>query len=255
MMNKTVTAILVDDEAGARSSLSELLTQCCPEVEIMSEAAHVDEAVKQIQQHCPDLVFLDIEMPQKSGFELINAFQTLHFHIIFVTAYDQYAVKAFEVSAVDYLLKPVDEDRLKTAVDRVLQKQKEKSDLSHFKVLKENIRGNMLKKLTILYKGSRIIVNIEDIITIEADSSWSIVLVSDSDKKTEKRYTYSRNLHHFEKLFGDLPQLHRTHNSWIVNTCYITSYSKTERRITLKNGTTVPVGRTYKKAFENLMGF
>ena len=194
--------------------------------------------------------FLDIEMPEKSGFELINAFQTINFHTVFVTAYDRYAIRAFEVSAIDYLLKPVDKDRLKEAVHKVAKQQKQKSYATRFEALQINIHSAILKKISIPYKGEHIVITIENIIAIEADRAWSNLWISNPRTKTVKYYTYSRNLRYFEQLFKELPQLQRVHKSWIVNTRYITSYSKKDSEIILTNNAIVPVGRAYKKVFE-----
>ena len=217
---------MVDDEVSARENLGELLTEFCPEVEILGEATHVDTAIKEIEKHEPDLVFLDIEMPQKSGFELIEAFSEVNFHIIFVTAYDQYALKAFDVSAIDYLLKPVDIDRLQEAVHKVMLQQKRQNYEARFKALKTNTRNDTFKKLAIPQRNDYAVVNIDDIISIEADGMYSKLSVSDKRTNTVKHYTYSKKLRYFEGLFQKLPHLRRVHRSWMINTHNIHSYSQ-----------------------------
>lgn len=114
-------AILVDDEENARDVLESLLNRFCPEVKLLAKCTNVNEPVTEINNLKPDLVFVDIEMPNYSGLELVKFFDKVNFHIVFVTAYDNYALKAFEVSAIDYLLKPIDIDRLKQTVQRVKQ--------------------------------------------------------------------------------------------------------------------------------------
>ncbi len=191
-------------------------------------------------------------MPGKSGFSLLRAFETVDFHVVFVTAYDRYAVKAFEVSAVDYLLKPVDVDRLREAVQKVMKQQRQQAYNNRFEALEANTRNNRLKKLAIPYKNDYAVVNIDDIITIEAERMYSVVSVSEVSKKTVKHYTYSRELRYFEELFERFPHFLRVHRSWIVNTRYIVSYSKKDHHIILRNSMNIPVGRSYKPSFETL---
>jgi len=108
-------AIIVDDESSARELLQELIKSYCPEIDIVASFKNLETAVDHIRMDKPDIVFLDVEMPQYSGYEILDFFDQIDFNIIFVTAYDKYAIKAFEVSALDYLLKPVEIERLKSA--------------------------------------------------------------------------------------------------------------------------------------------
>ena len=123
----TLRTIIVDDEQSAQDVLENLLDRYCPSVQLLDKCSNVEEAVASIEKNQPDIVFLDIEMPNYAGYELVSFFETVNFDIIFITAYDHYAIKAFEVSAVDYLLKPVDIERLKSAVDKVQEKKDRKN--------------------------------------------------------------------------------------------------------------------------------
>lgn len=254
MTDKRLKAILVDDEASAHKTLGNLLTRFCSEVEIIGHVTSVDEAVQQIQKHQPDVVFLDIEMPGKSGFELLKAFTPVHFHIVFVTAYNQYAIKAFEVSAMDYLLKPVVVERLQEAVAKVMLQQKREDYKVRFEALKSNTGGNTFKKLAIPQRNDCAVINIEDIIAIEADGMYSTLLVSYGPAKTITKYTYAKKLRYFENLFEQLPHLYRVHRSWMINTRYINAYSKKDCCISLKNKLKIPVSKSHKKAFETFLG-
>ena len=111
-----ITAILIDDEAKGRLALREKLSAYCPQVQVLAEASNGQDALLLIQQHNPQLIFLDIEMPRMNGFEMLNGLPEKNFHVIFTTAYDQYAIKAIKYAAFDYLLKPIDIEELKTAV-------------------------------------------------------------------------------------------------------------------------------------------
>ncbi|MEI9957456.1 MAG: response regulator [Ferruginibacter sp.] len=114
-----INAIIIDDEAKGRIALREKLSSYCPEVNVMAEAANGQEALLLIQHHKPQLIFLDIEMPRMTGFEMLNELAEKNFHIIFTTAYDQYAIKAIKYAAFDYLLKPIDIEELKNAVSKL----------------------------------------------------------------------------------------------------------------------------------------
>src|SRR6478735_3401789 len=119
----TIRAILVDDEESARDVLQNLLQRFCPEVTLVAKCENVMLAVDVIKKEKPDLVFLDIQMPNYAGYEIVKFFDKVDFEIVFITAYDQYAIRAFEIAAIDYLLKPIDIDRLKLAVKRVKQQR------------------------------------------------------------------------------------------------------------------------------------
>ena len=252
---KTLQALLVDDEASAHENLTELLMRFCPEVDVVGNATHVDQAISLIGSIKPNLVFLDIEMPRKSGFELIDAFTSVDFHIIFVTAYNQYALKAFEVSAIDYLLKPVEVDRLKDAVHKVALQQEQESYKKRFETLKTNTENETLKKIAIPHKSDFAIVDIENIVTIEADRMYSKLSVLDASAKAIKTYIYAKKLSHFEDLFEQLPHFYRVHRSWIINSRYVDTYSKKDHTLHLTNGTKIPVSKSRRERLEKSLGF
>lgn len=255
MTTNSIKALLVDDEASARENLTDLLIKFCPEVQIVGEAVNVDNALKQIRKHQPNVVFLDIEMPRKSGFELIKAFGDVNFYIIFVTAYDQYAVKAFEVSAIDYLLKPIAVERLQEAVRKLSLQQEKDSYKTRLEALKTNIRNTAFKNLIIPYKSGYISIHIQAIIAIEAERMYSNLYVRNPKTKTVVHYLYSKNLGYFEHLLEQHASFLRVHHSWMLNTDYVQFYSRKNRNIVLKGSLTVPVGKTYKAVFEDFMGF
>ena len=247
-MNTSLKAIIVDDEQSARDNLQYLIDKYCHSITVVDEADKVLMAVDKIKQKLPDIVFLDIEMPQKNGFELFKHFDAITFHVVFVTAYNHYAVKAFEVSAVDYLLKPIDVDRLKDAEQKVL---KQTQLNQNFEIFKENITSSELKHIAIPYKADSVVVKIEDIPCIQANRVYSIISVFNTKKQIENKYTYAKKLVFFEE---HLPQnsFIRVHRSWIVNLNFIQSYSKNRSTIVLKSKQQIPVSKSYKTAFEKL---
>lgn len=255
-MNKEANmlrAIIVDDEVNAHENLRYLLHQYCPLVTIVGEAFHVDEAISLIHDTSPDVVFLDIEMPNKSGFELFDAFETIPFQTIFVTAYDQHAIRAFSVSAIDYLLKPIAIDLLKNAVDKVASKQQEQTIMARIQALQENNAQSAISKISIPYKSDYVILNIEDVLYIEADRMYSIVHVK--GKLANKTFLYAKKLSHFEKVLQFNQNFCRTHRSWIVNLDHITSYSKKEHQLHINTTTQIPVSKSYKSDVEKKLGF
>lgn len=245
-MNK-IKAILVDDEESARDVLENLLRRFCPEVELISKCNNVEQAVEAIKTHQPDLVFLDIEMPNYAGYELVDFFIEVNFEIIFVTAYDQYAIKAFEVSAIDYLLKPIEIERLKESVARVstkFNKQHNKERIAH---LKETLSNSSIQSILASKNGNQYVVNIDDIIAIEAQESYSCIHTK-SDK-----FIMSKNLKHFERMLSEHVNFIRSHKSWIININCIKHYSKTELTIHLESEISAKLSKYKKGEFEALL--
>lgn len=220
-------AILIDDEESARNVLSNLMARFCPEVNMLQTCANVTEAISAINKHQPDVVFLDIEMPNYSGFELVNFFEEVNFEIVFVTAYDKYAIKAFEVSAVDYLLKPIEIERLKSAIEKVKQRVHLKNN--NYQALSDNLKNEQLTKLVVRKNDSQEIVAIEDIIAIEAQEAYSSIYTENGT------FLMSKNLKHFETLLENNTIFFRSHKSWLINLNKVKSFSKTKLEIELKN--------------------
>lgn len=245
-MNK-IRAIIVDDEEGARDVLDNLLLRFCPEVELIAKCQNVLQAVDVINKEQPDLVFLDIEMPNYSGFEIVTFFKEINFEIIFVTAYDQYAIRAFEVAAIDYLLKPIDIERLKHAVTRVQQQRNVEQQSQRLSLLSNTLESKQLKNIIISDKGQQNIIPIENIIAIEAQESYCTI------HTTEKTYIASKNLKHFETVLESLPQFFRVHKSWLINKNYIKHYSKSDLSIQLSNGLTTKLSKYKKTEFEETL--
>ncbi|QVY67209.1 LytTR family DNA-binding domain-containing protein [Polaribacter sp. Q13] len=241
----TINAIIIDDEINARENLRYLLNEFCKNITVISEAKNVDEAVLKIKKHKPQLIFLDIEMPQKNGFQLLNSFTEIDFQIIFVTAYDKYAVKAFEVAALDYLLKPIEIEKLVKSIKRATTSIVNKTNNNRITLLKENKKT--VKKIAIPYKSDYVILNITDLLYIEADRMYSII-----HTKGDKKYLASKKLSYYENLLCDENIFIRVHRSWIINSNKIVSYSKKDKMITLDSHFKIPVSKSYKETFEKM---
>lgn len=243
----SIKAILVDDEESARDVLENLLRRYCPEVVLLEKCTNVLQAVEAIRVHRPAVVFLDIEMPNYAGFEIIRFFETIDFEIIFVTAYDQYALRAFEISAVDYLLKPIDIDRLKASVAKVQKRIDLKQTAERMQLLSETLETNQLKNIALVDKGYQSIVALNEIIAIEAQESYSTV------HTLQKKFLISKNLKHFERLLQEAPDFIRVHKSWMVNTKHLVNYSKSDLTINLEGGIQAKLSKYKKEEFESAL--
>lgn len=241
---KKLRAILVDDEESARDVLENLLLRFCADVELVAKCENITNAVETIEKEQPDLVFLDIEMPNYAGYEIVNFFKQINFDIIFVTAYNQYAVRAFEIAAVDYLLKPIDIQRLKNAVARVVQHRDMEQQAQRLSLLGSTLEYKQLENIAISDKGQQHILPIEHIVAIEAQESYCIIHTAD------RQYIVSKNLKHFETLLEPLPRFIRVHKSWIINKKFLQHYSKSELTIQLSNGLVSKLSKYKKTEFE-----
>jgi len=242
---KKLRAILVDDEESARDVLRNLLQRFCPEIEVITACVDLTEAIDAIKEHQPDIVFLDIEMPNYAGYEIVHFFDTIDFQIIFVTAYDQYAIRAFEIAAIDYLLKPIDIDRLKEAVAKAQEQVNLNQVAAQLNLLKNTLHTKEFKSIVILDKGYSQIIELDQIVAIEAQEAYCQIHTLD-----EKKYTVSKNLKYYESLFADIPRFFRVHKSWLINKDYIINYSKTELIIHLENEVTAKLSKYKKTDFE-----
>jgi len=239
----TLKAVIVDDEEFARSSLFFLLQQNCPEVEITGIAKSVAEAKEILAHHTINLIFLDIAMPGGNGFELIPDAQKHQAAVIFTTAYDQYALKAIKANALDYLLKPIDIDELKVAVDKVAQhirlfQNQHENDERMANLASSLSSKSEIKKLTLPYGQGFKMIDVDDIIYIEADSNYSVVHLANQDK-----ITVSKVLREFEELLPS-DQFVRVHKSSIINLNHLKEYnSKNGLQVFLKNGESINISR------------
>jgi len=242
-MNK-LKALIVDDEESARDVLENLVLRFCPDVTIIGKSKNVLEAVETIKIEQPDIVFLDIEMPNYAGYEIINFFEEVNFEIIFVTAYDQYAIRAFEIAAIDYLLKPVDIERLKLAIERVQQQRDLEQQAQRLSLLKNTLESSEINNIVVSDRNQQHVIPIELIIAIEAQESYCVIHTA------EKQFIASKNLKHFETLLESLPRFFRVHKSWLINKDHLKQYSKTELSIQLSNGLMTRLSKYKKAEFE-----
>lgn len=244
----TLKALIIDDEPPARSKLRRLLTQD-ERVEIVGEARDGNEALEAIEATDPDLLFLDIQMPRMNGFEVLEALGPECPGVIFITAYDQYAIKAFEVRALDYLLKPFDAVRLREAVDRAVELQGKSSSRFHEQIddlLQElRYRKPVLKRILLKTRGRIVFIDTRQITRVESEEKYVRLHVGSRD------YLHRETMNSLEERL-DPSIFVRVHRRQIVNMDSIReleSLSHGDYQIVLKDGSKVPLGRTYRDQF------
>ena len=242
-------AIIVDDEPKARSMLANLLKDHIKLVKVVAEAENIKEAVKLINKHQPELVFLDIEMPNENGFALFEYFEKPSFATIFCTAYSEYALKAFEVSAADYLLKPLSLSKLKDAVEKAIKNVGQNKISQKIDVLRENIAVKQLQKIGLPLADGLSFVKVDDILYFEADGSYTYVIT------TTEKYLVSKKLKEFDELLDADERFFRVHRSYLINISRVKKYSKKEGATLLfENNKLIPVAREKKNDFDEFIG-
>ena len=240
-----IKAVLIDDEVACTESLAIELERYCPHVRVVAKCNSAEDGIAQITRHHPDLVFLDIEMPWMNGFELLESFKTIDFDVIFVTAYDQFAIKAFRFSAVDYLLKPIQKDELIEAVHKVKVRTERAFSSEHLQVLLENVKQSRrpLANLALPTMEGLEFIPVNDIIYCKSDSNYTHLITASGQSQT-----ISRPLKVVEKMLGDHNFL-RVHQSYLVNLTHVRKYIKGQGgELKMSNGDYITVARAKKEA-------
>ena len=243
-------AVLIDDDESNLSSLSEKIFNHCKKIQVIARCESAEDGISAIDKLKPDLVFLDIEMPEMNGFVMLQHLTYKEFDLIFVTAYDHYAIKAIRSCALDYLVKPVDIDELKKAVAKAEEKRQKFSSSSQLDLLIEHLQKKQPKLLTVPTSDGLKFINIEEIIYLEADNNYSnIHLVND------QIFLVSRTLKDFEDLLpGDT--FIRIHNSSIINKFFVDKYIRGEGgQVVMCNGNVLDVSKRKKSDFLQAIGY
>jgi two-component system, LytTR family, response regulator len=246
-----IRAILVDDELRGLSALKKLLELNCPEVKVVQECQDATSAIENILVLEPELVFLDIAMPERNGFDLLNELSPVRFEIIFVTAHNEYTIQAFKYSAVDYLLKPVDEDLMIEAVKRAGQRIAAKATTHQVETLLYNlhkVRTPAEMKLCIPEMKGFQVVQLADVIYCESESSYTIFHLVNG-----RALTASKSIIEYELLL-EHSGFCRIHKSFLVNLHHIKEYIRGEGgSVLLTNNLTIEVSRRKKEIFISRM--
>lgn len=241
-----IKAIIVDDELGARESLSKMIEKNCKQIEVVAKVDSMLSAFEAITNKEPDLVFLDIEMPNGNAFDLLEKFKKINFNIIFTTAYDHYAIKAIKFSAIDYILKPIDPEELISAVKRFEAQKRQKESLDkQFKTLLSNVKPeNKLKKVGIPDGDGLIFINLSDIIRCDSDGNYTFFILTNG-----KKIIASRTLGEYEQMFAD-DNFFRIHRSHLINLEHVKKYIKGEGGyVVMTDNSQVEVSRRNKTDF------
>jgi two-component system, LytTR family, response regulator len=237
--------VIIDDDEDARSTLRSFLVQYCPNVEIVAEADGVSSGYKAIMIQDPQLVFLDIQMEDGTGFDLLEKIRNPQFNVVFTTAFDEFAIKAFKYSAIDYLLKPIDPDELIKAVTKI--RNQEDGYLERFEELK-NATNGVLNRITLSAHDGITVVHIDSILRLESDSNYTHFFL-----KSGEKITVPKSLKEYEAI---LPShlFFRTHQSHIINLNFVKKYVKEDGGyILMEDGSEVLVARRRKDEFLHIL--
>ncbi len=241
-------ALIIDDEPDAVEALHLSLMESCPQVAVAGKFTDPIRGMEAIRKESPDLLFLDIEMPRLNGFQLLEELGDVRFNLIFTTAYDRFAVKAFRFSAVDYLLKPVSPEELKVAVDKVIQKkQVEKTQLEMLRKQLYSPDQKRFDKIALPYAHGYTFVELANVLYCESDSSYTRFFLS-----TGEVYLITKTLGNVEEMLegGDFFRLHK---QFLVNMRQITRYVRGDGGyVVMPNNVTIPVSRSRKDEFVEL---
>jgi len=237
-----IKSIIVDDEKHGRENLAGILSKYCPEVVLLGEANSVESAKELIQEQNPDLVFLDIEMPKATGFQLLEHFRDFRFEVIFVTAYDNYAIKAIRFSAADYILKPININDLMAAVEKVGERIRQKQENQRVKQLFHNISRPGDPRIGLPTADRIEFVEVNKIIRCQGEGNYTHIYFEGN-----KNLMVAKTLVEFEDLLQEhgFVRIHKTH---LVNLKHVVAYVKTDGgALQLSNGDKIAISRRRKE--------
>ncbi len=243
----TLKSIIVEDEESSQITLKNMLTEFCTGIEVVGMVGTVDDAIKMILKEKPDVVFLDIELPEKSGFQLLDYFPETSFEIIFTTAYNQYAVKAFKMSAIDYLLKPIDLKELRNAIKKVADKKNIVTNKIKYQLLRENM-NNAFNKLALPCRNGFMFVELENIVRCEANGNYTNFYMQSGE-----RHVVSKTLRIYDELLTEF-NFFRINRTDMVNLNHIIELRRQKKMTVLTSDKSLlTVTDTRKEDFLNLL--
>jgi two-component system LytT family response regulator len=247
-----ITAVIIDDEKNNIDNLAALLQQYCPQVNIYATAMNADDGEKIILQHHPDIVFLDIQMPGRNGFDLLHALDNYSFEIIFITAHDQYGIQAVKFSAIDYLLKPINIKELKLAVQKAEQRSTQKKQnlqLENLIRLLEQKQEKQFHRIALQSTKETRFIEIGKIIRCESSNNYTSFYLVDQEK-----IVTSKPIFEYEEMLSGYGFV-RCHQSHLVNKAFIRSWIKEDGGyLLLEDNTQVPVSRNKREQLKEVLG-
>jgi len=249
-----ITAVLIDDDINLREGMKGLLSLYAPDITIIGEADSVESGVEILNKLNPQIVFLDIQMNDGTGFDVLEKLSEINgkvtSHVIFVTAYEHYAIKAFRFSALDFLLKPVGPDELEKVIDKIRAVLEKDNDYSHIDLLLENIRkkADNFKRIALSNSDGIHLLDINDIIRCESDDNYTKFFV-----KNGKPILISKTLKEYEELLSEYDFV-RIHQSHLINLAYVKSYVKRENGFVLmSNDVQLPVSQRKRELLQEIL--
>ncbi|MFT3701094.1 MAG: LytTR family DNA-binding domain-containing protein [Agriterribacter sp.] len=241
-----IQCIIIDDERNALEMMEWLLKTYCPQVQILEMCNSAETGIEAIKKYRPDVVFLDIEMPKMNGFDMLEQFDRLFFDVVFCTAYDQFAIKAFHYSALNYLLKPVDPDDLKSTVRRIEEK-KSVPTKEQFALLLQNIQHPQKttpQRIALSTGDGLIFIPTNDIIYCEAESNYTTVVLAGG-----KKVVVSKVLKEIDEALNG-PDFYRVHSSFLINLNHIKKFVRVDGGyIIMDNDATINISRSRRQEF------
>lgn len=239
--------IIVDDESRARRVLKAVIEETCNGIDTILEAPNLLDGIALIKKEAPQIVFLDIEMPQNSGLEILDFFkgEKINFQIIFTTAYEQYAVEAFRLSAIDYILKPIDEKELLQAFEKAKSNMQDQHVKNKLENLEKALEQLSLNKIALEVPKGILFISHEDILYFEADGVYTKVFLTNG-----KSELICRTLKHFADQLVEKPLFYKPHRSYLINLKFMKEVIKKDGlHVVMQNNTSVPVARDRKDQF------
>ena len=246
-----IRAVIIEDEAQSRELLNALVVKHCEGVSIVDLAKNVESGVEAIKKHQPDLIFLDISMPDGTGFDLLGKVKDQKFDVIFTTATDKYAIKAIKYSAMDYLLKPIDIEELVLAVKKVKEKKSSSGSAENLAFLLQNLqqKNENYAKITLPVANAYEVVNIRDIIRCEAEGSYTTFYLVNN-----KKIVVSVNLKYYEDLLPE-KDFFRIHHHHLINMTHVIRFLKVDGGYAImSDGAQVELARRKKDEFLERLG-
>lgn len=241
-----INAVIIEDEKKSMEVLNALLNNHCPDINIIGTADSVASGVELIKKASPSLIFLDIEMADGSGFDLLEKVGSGNYDVIFTTASDAHALKAIKYSAIDYLLKPIDGEELSAACDKIRNRNSSDASLENLRFLLQNFKkpSEQYSKITLPTGNAYEIVNVKDIIRCEADGSYTTFFL-----ENKKKLLVSASLKHYEDLLPSEDFI-RVHHAHLINMNHVVRYLKTDGGYAvMSDGTQIEISRRKKDAF------
>lgn len=241
-----IRTVVVEDEKKSREVILSLIQKHCPELQVVGEADSVGKAVEVIKKEKPELVFMDIQLADGTGFDILEQVQGIDFYLIFATAFDQYAIKAIKYSAIDYLLKPIDGDEMKGAVKKVIEKKSSNSNLDNLRFLLSNLKKgeDEFSRITLPTGNAYEIVNIKDIIRCEASESYTYFFLVG-----KRKFLVTQGLKHYEDILPSESFI-RVHHSHLINMNHVIRYLKEDGGYAvMSDDSRIEISRRKREAF------